>query len=463
MCRTALCGVLLAVTASWAVAQPPAPTPTPAPPPVDRKDPEAVVRAYVKACETDDVTAAVALLEDKAGMRKNVAAMAQAMTSDFARQGITFRDLLAEFAMMPLGTIAAPAETRATSEGDATKVTVTQTPTLVRTFALVKAPDGTWAIDLEASVRLTTGKAKSFISAQMGNRGGGASRSDPSRWEVRAQLQKLANVLVEYAEQHGGKLPPAATWTDELEKYCLDRSILRRKDLKPGEYGFAINVNAAGKPLPQDWMERRSVVLLVESADVSPNASVDPDALPPRKPGSPPIWVATADGNLVSLPADMSMRELTEGRAARDTCDRNLGALGRAVLAYARDHGGQLPAAASWCDDIGPYVPPENAAMKDILRCPADPDTKYGYAFNAALAGKNAHALTDHGQIVMLLHGKTGQRNEVLAVPAKVEGGRHVPGYVMDYSKCDLVVMLDGTTREIPEGGLYPTPQPEAR
>jgi len=455
-----VCLLLVCVAIGQALAQAPVPQPAPQ---IDRKDPTAVVQAYVRACETGDVKTAVALLDDKSGLRKGVEAMAQGMNRDLGPQGLGFRDVLIEFSFLPLGTLAGTANAQVKTEGGATRVIVTQTPTITRTFELVKGDDGTWGIDLEKSVLLSTGKTKSVMMLQLQHSPGSSGGApDASRWEDRNRLQRLAQALLEYVAEHGNRFPPADKWVDEMEKYCLDPSLLHRAGLKPDQYGYAINANLAGKPLSDNWEERRNLVVVFESTDLSRNAAGDPDALPPRQPGSPPIWVATAAGNTTSVPVGMTLRELAEAQPLSDACSRHMTMIAKALLAYARDHGGLLPPAASWCDEIGPSIMPDAATGKDVFQCPADPDHKYGYALNAALAGKNVRTLTDHGDRVMLLHAKAGVRNEVVQVPAIAQNAIHTGGmyYDGDGEKYDIVVMLDGSLRQVPEGQPYPTPPP---
>ena len=253
-----------------------------------------------------------------------------------------------------------------------------------------------------------------------------------------------------------------------MEKYCLDRSVLHRKDVKPTEFGYAINVNAAGKALPEDWEQRRSLVIVFETTDLARNAAGDPDALPVRKPNAPPVWLASSWNDAFALPVGMTLREYNEARGASELCRRHLGIIANALLAYARDHDGLLPPAASWCDDIGPYCDP-GQITKDLFHCPANPDAKFAYALNADLAGKNVHTLADHSQYVLLLHGETGKRNEVRTVPAQAQGGRHSAEWDGTIA-CDQVAMLDGMVRDVPDGQPYamgdrppPPPPPPAQ
>jgi len=54
--------------------------------------------------------------------------------------------------------------------------------------------------------------------------------------------------------------------------------------------------------------------------------------------------------------------------AKRITCASNIQQIATALRNYADDHGGRLPTADHWQDDIKPYV-----KGADLYRCPAHP------------------------------------------------------------------------------------------
>ena len=464
MMRTSLCVLFVLTTVGPALAQP-----TPAPP-VDRKNPEAVVRAYMKACEGGDVKAAVALLDDKPGIRQGLAKLVDENHGAPEPGAPNLVDIMREYLFVPgMVAVGGPTTVQAKPGADAIFTVTTQVPMTAQAFQLVKGADGNWSIDLEKSLKLTTGKAESMLMSMLtltppppppgpdGAPGPGVITEGPPEstdWEAQSRIRDLASALRSYAAHHGNKLPPAATWTDEMEKYCLDRSILHRKGLKPGEFGYAINVNAAGKPLPDNWEQQRAVVIVYESTDLSRNAAGDPEALPRRKPGSPAASFATACYDVFALPVGMTLLEYNEARIADEGCQKHLQTIANALLAYARDHDGLLPPAATWCDDIGLYLDPGELTA-DLFRCPANPDAKFAYALNADLAGKNVHTLNGHGNYVLLLHGTTGTRNEVRTVPKVAHGGQHVAMWGSTSAAVDLVAMLDGNTRGVSDGQPY--------
>ena len=77
---------------------------------------------------------------------------------------------------------------------------------------------------------------------------------------------------------------------------------------------------------------------------------------------------------------------------------------GKAIKAYAADHGGVLPKAASWQDDVRPYYVKEMAKEKDnpFGEMPADgmwgcsfKGTSTGLAYNSDIAGKKLADIKD--------------------------------------------------------------------
>ena len=198
------------------------------------------------------------------------------------------------------------------------------------------------------------------------------------------------------------------------------------------------------------------MVLIYESADLGPNAAGDPnEELASAEASEEPLLVALASSDVAGIPRDMTIDEAMEGHQHDDTCQRRVGQLCTAILAYARDNDGLLPPAESWCDDIGPYIIPPNAGP-EVFQCPARPELEYGYAINAELAGTDIRILKDHGRYVLLLPAKYGDPNEALDVPATVENAWHISRWNQRQGKHITAGMLDGNTRQVTEGQAYP-------
>jgi|GEM_PF-2821803 len=80
------------------------------------------------------------------------------------------------------------------------------------------------------------------------------------------------------------------------------------------------------------------------------------------------------------------------------TCQAHLAILGRAFLAYAKNHNDTLPQATNWTKEIEPYV-----SDKSAFRCPNDLTKGFAsYAMNDALSGKKLSALQDTSHLVLL-------------------------------------------------------------
>lgn len=79
-------------------------------------------------------------------------------------------------------------------------------------------------------------------------------------------------------------------------------------------------------------------------------------------------------------------------------CEKNMHALGLAMMEYRADHKGRLPDAQRWVDQIHPYV--KNSR---VLRCPADRTRgRCSYAMNADLSDKPESQIEDPSNTVLL-------------------------------------------------------------
>jgi hypothetical protein len=119
---------------------------------------------------------------------------------------------------------------------------------------------------------------------------------------------------------------------------------------------------------------------------------------------------------------DEPAQEEDRAREQYFACQQRLMVLARAIRIYARQHGGLLPAAETWQDDIAPLLlqvagegepwgdgPAVDPA--DCLRCPAAPDLDFGYAINRELAGKNALDLHGHASLVLIFESDANLPN----------------------------------------------------
>ncbi len=123
----------------------------------------------------------------------------------------------------------------------------------------------------------------------------------------------------------------------------------------------------------------------------------------------------------------------------------NLRQIGLAVVVYAQSHGGRLPDADHWVDEIAPTLGDEKALRSLMWDRAAPPTQPYGYAFNRSLSGVNLATLKDPAQVAMVFESTLGHRNaadtgQSVPSPGRHEGGTHY-------------VFADGRARWVPDGG----------
>jgi len=127
-----------------------------------------------------------------------------------------------------------------------------------------------------------------------------------------------------------------------------------------------------------------------------------------------------------------------KGKAQVINCVNNEKQLGLAVRIYAGDHTNHLPPAATWCDAIH-----TEAGSDKIYQCPAKPDDKCGYAFNAKLDGLDLDAVNP--ETVMIFESDGGWNAhggpELLASPA------HHP-------RVWVVTLADGSVEQLTQARL---------
>lgn len=94
---------------------------------------------------------------------------------------------------------------------------------------------------------------------------------------------------------------------------------------------------------------------------------------------------------------------LTVGRRAGRAfvCYNQVEQLVISLEMYAADHGA-LPPAEIWCDSLKGYCSP------DVFVCPAAPDLRCGYAFNAALSEARVESIANRGLTVTIFESDEG-------------------------------------------------------
>ena len=403
--------------------------------PVDDGDPAAVVEAYLQACRAGEAGAAFGLVAAGDAIAEGFGGGRDMMLTGGMLTGV-LPYLLRQMAALPTGFPLEVTMGESEVNGDQATVRVDLNWPVEAAFVLTRAADGAWRVALEETIFSTTGNDKSVFaewareSARWrrpeGEEPGETEETagiDESRWFSYHEHERLAGLVVAYAAGHDGRLPQAETWRDDVERFCLDSSALDGESEEEEEYGCALNANLAGTQLAGDDEARAGTVILFECADLDRNAHGDPHKdLFCIQDAKPPAWVAFADGTVSDVPPDMTGDEALQAWEQTATCETHVTALCQALLAYARDHDGFLPEEQSWCDDILPYLKPEDRTP-ETFKCPAVPDFECGYVINADLAGTDVRVLRYHDTHVLLLPSQIGLHNESRREPETPEEG----------------------------------------
>lgn len=69
-------------------------------------------------------------------------------------------------------------------------------------------------------------------------------------------------------------------------------------------------------------------------------------------------------------------------------CGKNLRQVSLALRLYADQHDGKCPPAATWCDDVTPFL-----SRPDVLKCPRRSGDRSGFALNGSIAGRTMSAI----------------------------------------------------------------------
>jgi len=379
-----------------------------APQEVDATDPLAVARAYIEACQVGDAETALGLIEADDPLLPTLREWVEGRSGGPREKGFSFAIVFTEFMSIPMRLDLAAADPVVEVAADgSTQITIRRTLGIDQRLVMAQADDGTWAIKAHDSVQATTGPDRPLLRRLVGSDGRahppGEEGAPPARVsDSESRLRQLARAFSAYADDHDNMLPPAATWMDEIEPYVLDPDTFRCPAAPDREYGYAMNAFAGGVEVPQNWDDRRNLIILFEWRDAERNQVAFPDLLAEVE----PLW---DDGATVMVDAAQETRRLFRGVTVdemildgehRSMCERNLSRLVAAALAFVRQNEGLLPSADTWQDDIAPYLL-EQGAGEDPYRCPAGDQIEFAYAINADIAGKDARTLRGHEHIAL--------------------------------------------------------------
>jgi len=109
----------------------------------------------------------------------------------------------------------------------------------------------------------------------------------------------------------------------------------------------------------------------------------------------------------MAVAAVMSVKRSEEQRTDYRLCMNKLERLSNAMGMYLRDWDGCFPPAATWCDDLVPYLP-DHVDAYALFVCPSVPDLKSGYAFNASLSEQRRGAVSKPKDTIVLFESDRG-------------------------------------------------------
>ncbi len=124
-------------------------------------------------------------------------------------------------------------------------------------------------------------------------------------------------------------------------------------------------------------------------------------------------------------------------RASEVRCVSHVKQLALALHLVAQENEGRLPKASEWTDEVSPHL-----SSQAVLHCPARPNQRISYAFNANLSGQELS--TVHSSTVLLFEAdgawnQSGDESDVIGAP------RH--GRI-------TVAFADGTVRSVNWGAV---------
>jgi hypothetical protein len=171
-------------------------------------------------------------------------------------------------------------------KGDTAVVQMTRMIPITTTLYL-KKENGQWLVDMQKS--LAGGKEPEKPVAEVKPTTPPAPPTDvkpvtappPSAPDTTPQvlgnMRQIFTAFQVYALDHGGRLPDASKWTDELMPYLSNQSILKNPPDSPAACGFAMNSSISGQLLKDVASDR---ILLYETSTSDKNVSGMGQTLP---------------------------------------------------------------------------------------------------------------------------------------------------------------------------------------
>jgi hypothetical protein len=91
--------------------------------------------------------------------------------------------------------------------------------------------------------------------------------------------------------------------------------------------------------------------------------------------------------------------------AQKAECMGNVSVITRAITSHAASQEGQFPEAATWVQDIHPYLPPDT---EQLFSCPVADEPGVGFAYNASLGRAKLEGAAAASSVVVLFESDVG-------------------------------------------------------
>jgi hypothetical protein len=216
-----------------------------------------------------------------------------------------------------------------------------------------------------------------------------------------ARVVKLDQALLLYVNDWDDGICLNGKWMDELTPYDKTPSDYFSPAVGSRGHGYALNTQVAGSFYSQ-FPDPSTIVSIFDSTDLSLDATDSVSTFP-----SPPRYgskntIGYLDGHVQDQSINVTPPDLyAESQSRLKQCD-----LGAQI--YANDYDEVFPLAKTWMDAETPYTKNQTLFYSPAI---GDTGTKYGYAFNIALAGVNLTTIAAPATTLLLFDSTDLSRN----------------------------------------------------
>ena len=134
-------------------------------------------------------------------------------------------------------------------------------------------------------------------------------------------------------------------------------------------------------------------------------------------------------------PVNEYFERMLEPRIAEMRCLGNVKQLTLALLSYSEDHGGALPAAIGWREEVAPYI------GEDADYLPKCPVTGEAYTYNSGLSGKSVKEFANRADVPLVWEEQSGNKQ------APHDSGFSVgflDGHAEQLDEAEFIQLMDG-------------------